>query len=484
MISRLFYPLLFLLLLPGIAQAKDIILSPQGSNDQSQISGAIKTVSESGGGTVYLNSGVYDISNTITMRSNVKLTGDSEAILRVSASYQWFTGQIGVISNPDESLHDVEICGFQIDGNIGHIKREWDSTPGHDRDCEKLILIGGWSSSFGNNIKIHDLKLYNSFSDGIYIRFTNGVSIYNNVISNCQHEGFYLSCCTNILIYNNHIAGICSDCGRVENSQYGKIFDNLFFSYNGNTWGAFAHGENGLQIGDQGTAVNHGFLPTAKPITTKDIEVYNNTFADPGLKAIWLTGGENVYIHDNRFIDASGLETLGVPVGDISWNNQPALAQSEDIFSSLLNGNFFFSYFDKQVPINANVSVTVFNNSYNPYSLVFVSGEGLTGIKYEYNGGSLTHYLSINGENSDLWAGDLQHRGNALYLNGSFDASKLQVTCYNPQGYCKITNFNITEVADDSAKTVFNPQLWAFVGTLTILGFSIYRNFRRIVTKW
>jgi hypothetical protein len=84
----------------------------------------------------------------------------------------------------------------------------------------------------------------------------------------------------------------------------------------------------------------------------------------------------------------------------------------------------------------------------------------------------------------DLWEGDLPRTGNAVYLQGNFDASKLWVACYNSQGYHEFTNFNITEVPDDSAKIVFNPELWAFVGTLTILGFSIYKNFRRVVTKW
>jgi hypothetical protein len=115
--------------------------------------------------------------------------------------------------------------------------------------------------------------------------------------------------------------------------------------------------------------------------------------------------------------------------------------------------------------------------------LVYVSGEGLTGVKYTYGELSSAHYFSINGEKADLWTGDLQHIGNAVYLNGSFDATKLQVTCFNSQGYCRITDFNITEVPDDSAK-VLSPELWAFVGTLLILGFSIYRNFKRIVVKW
>jgi hypothetical protein len=112
-----------------------------------------------------------------------------------------------------------------------------------------------------------------------------------------------------------------------------------------------------------------------------------------------------------------------------------------------------------------------------------VVGEGLSNVLYEYDGRLTNHCFLINEENTDLWTGDLQHRGNAIYLNGSFDAKNLQVTCYNSQGYCKITDFNITEINDNSSQ-ILSPMLWSFVGTLTILGISIFRNARRVITRW
>jgi hypothetical protein len=159
---------------------------------------------------------------------------------------------------------------------------------------------------------------------------------------------------------------------------------------------------------------------------------------------------------------------------------------SENIFSSIfdiLKQDFSFQYLDIQTPINASVTVTEYNNTYNPHSLVYVVGEGMSNVLYEYDGKSTNHYFSINGEKTDVWTGDLQHRGNEVYLPGNFDARKLQITCYNSQGYCKITDFNITEINDNSEQ-ILKPELWAFMGTLLILGFSIYRNFRRVITRW
>jgi Pectate lyase superfamily protein len=148
------YPFFLLLILfPGLAQA----------GDEQQINERLKA-----GGTVYLSAGVYEIEGPIIIRSDTKLTGDPEAVIRVSSSSsQWFTGSTGIISCK-ESLKSVEVCGFQIDGNIGALPASYANTPRHNKDCERCILFGGDSGKYAENIKIHDMKLYNSFSDGIY----------------------------------------------------------------------------------------------------------------------------------------------------------------------------------------------------------------------------------------------------------------------------------------------------------------------------
>jgi hypothetical protein len=83
-----------------LAQAgEQIVLSPSDTHsNQRQINEAIKSVAASGGGTVYLNPGVYYVDNTIVIRSNVNLIGDPEAIIRVSPrSSQWFKGPVKTV---------------------------------------------------------------------------------------------------------------------------------------------------------------------------------------------------------------------------------------------------------------------------------------------------------------------------------------------------------------------------------------------------
>lgn len=322
----------------GLA-GEQIVLSPQaGHSNQEQINEAItQAASGAKGSTVFLTAGVYPVDNTIIMRSNVRLLGDRDAIIQVSStSSQWFTGRTGVISCK-ESLKNVEICGFQIDGNIGNLPTNYaNSQPGRYHDCEKLIIVGGYSNDLAGNIKIHDLKLYNAFSDGIYVIYAQDVKVYNNFISNCQHEGIYFSVVRGGgHIYNNKIAGITSDCARLDNCKKCLIEYNLFFSYGGNSYGAYKNGQNGLQIGDAGSS--KGYNAVKKGYPTEDIEVRFNTFSDPGLKAIWYHGGKNVYIHDNEFKDASILETMGIPIGDISVDNPPSVEMSEKVFSSIFD---------------------------------------------------------------------------------------------------------------------------------------------------
>ena len=68
-----------------------------------------------------------------------------------------------------------------------------------------------------DNIKVHDMKLYDSFGDGCHIIYCKNAQVNNNFISNTQHEGIFWSSVLNSQIYNNQIAGITSDCARLDN---------------------------------------------------------------------------------------------------------------------------------------------------------------------------------------------------------------------------------------------------------------------------
>jgi parallel beta-helix repeat protein len=201
------------------------------------------------------------------------------------------------------------------------------------------------------------MKIYNVFSDGIYLKYTDGIRIYNNKIINCQHEGFFLSACQNTDIHDNKISGICSDGGRFMNSRFYKVRNNVFVSFSGDSFGAFKGGEAGLQIGDQINQVDHGFAPSYKPFTTDNAEVTGNIFGYSSERAINLVNIEdtaNIIINSNTYLNKGQLERAGIDFDlNYSSENPPTIEQSEKIFSSIFD--LFSTKYYSQVGINDTI---------------------------------------------------------------------------------------------------------------------------------
>jgi hypothetical protein len=433
--------LLLILFLSGPSKA--ISVSPTGSNsDQNVINEALKDVSD---GAVYLNSGVYEITGPLYIHSGTKLTGSPDVIIRVSSSSsQWFVQSTGIINPADYPLKNVEIYGFQIDGNLGKLSNSFANYGNGDHNAERLIYLMGNKKAYMENISIHDMKLYDSFSDGVQLAYCKNSHVYNNFISNCQHDGIFLICAVQTAVSGNDIAGITSDCLRLDNCVNCTVFNNTFYSYTGdNTNGQGIKGENGIQIADEG--YSHGGGST-KPLNTTNIEVWNNTFANTGLRAIWLDstgkGVTNVYIHDNKFLNGYELETAGIPVyNNISYNNPPTKEMSEKIFSifDVLNTEFTDSGVTNQTAddikytvketehgkIAAGLKIVGFKNVINLNNKTYISGPDDCLVKY-----SVIKNPSLN-----LWWGDISDVKKDLSVNisnGTATATlKVKVYWYN-----------------------------------------------------
>jgi hypothetical protein len=324
---------------PGIAAGTLQTVNPSGSSDLENINDALQEANQAGGGAVYLNSGTYDITGPIEICSNTALSGDPNAVLTVSCpNGRWFSNSVGVI-NAADNLQNVEISGFSINGDCEGLPFDYSHTASDTaHDCESLIHLSGDSNNFMNSVSIHDMKLYDSFSDGITIRFCNNANCYDNEISNAEHEGIFYICCVDSTIHDNKVAGITSDCLRLDNSQRCLVENNTLFSYNGSHAVTYSGGENGLQVGNAGSS--KGYDASNKPISTENIEVTGNIFADNGLKAILLdsvalAASSNVFIHDNSFLDKQQLETSGISV-DIG-NNMPTQGMSDKVFGSIFD---------------------------------------------------------------------------------------------------------------------------------------------------
>jgi hypothetical protein len=350
------FSILFFISFSGIAAAGDEVLI----NQQLQQ-----------GGVIHLQAGIYNIEGPIKIHSNTVLTGEPDTILRVSSSAgQWFVDD-GIIDNADTSLHDVEISGFQIDGNLKQLPQSYANSGSGDHNAERLIDLRGGSANFMSNISIHDMKLYDAYSDAIHIAFANNVNVYNNFVSDCQHSGIYFVSVVNGLMDSNKVAGITSDCLRFDNCVNNIFRNNTLYSYTGNSNGAYQNGQNGVQIADKGFSHGGG---SNKPTSTKNIEGYGNIFSSGGLRDIWIDstgkGVENVYVHDNKgtTVITSGTpvtgidfaNVTGIDLANISFSNPPTKEMSETIFNYIfdaLNLKYADSGFTNQTAEEIQYSV-------------------------------------------------------------------------------------------------------------------------------
>lgn len=441
--------------------------------------------------TVYLNAGVYEIKGPIKIYSNTLLTGSPDAIILVSAdSNQWFVGGTGIINHKSYPLKNVEICGFQIDGNLESFPESYAHYKG-EHDAERLIYLRGSKTSFMENISVHDMKLYNSFSDGIQIAFCNNGAAYDNFVSNCQHSGIFFISVVDGIIQGNDVAGITSDCVRLDNCVRTVVTENVLYSYTGDDRnGQAPKGENGLQIADEGISAKKG--GSAKPTHTTDIEVYNNVFANTGWHGVWLDstgkGYDNVYIHDNTFLNGKEFTNKGEPVtgiskinpfrdNKISFTNSPDVEMSNDVFSSIdyiLKTDYIFTYPLVDADISASAVVSYYNYSMQPYSLVEVSyDDEVEAVRLSYAGHTAKYFVD-----RDLWVGEIQHVGDGFYLSGEFDKDLLEITVFSANGFKKIDEIETHEIKLGVAGV--NPDIFIFITTLAILGLLTYRNIRRI----
>lgn len=476
--------ILFVLCLSANLAQAQVTLSPDGGHsNQNQINEALLQADE-----VYLTSGIYQIDNSIFIDSDTILRGDPDAIIQVyEGSDQFFTGMKGLICS-NGPVDNVLIEGFQIDGNCDELDSSFSrSAPQYDHDAERAIIIHGQTDKFCNNIVIKNMQIYDCFSDGIHVRMANDVLVHDNFISNCQHEGVFFTSIINGEIFKNKIAGITSDCLRLDNCVQNKVYKNILFSYRGsNSNGAYQGGQNGIQVANAGSS--HGYDASNKPTTTTNVEVFDNIFANDVPNAIWVHSIDEsqVYLHDNEWIDGTELADMGIPIEGIDYNNMPSKEMSERVFSSIFD---LFKIIDFITQVSENDTVilpegmeesnekavgtieyqTVGNNTTTLVKLPEKALHGVTEVQYEVAGKTATHTLLIGERTSrgivfqgaDIWAGDLEHSRDALKLPGRIEAEDIQVTCLTPKDSF-LPAFEITEYEFKPFK--INPGIFVIIG--------------------
>jgi len=500
---------LCLLVCPALAET--YYVSPTGSkSDQKIINDALDKAAEDGGGIVYLkadgsNNAFITNGPIVISSSNIVLTGDSDVIIQVysgSDAKQWFTGKNSIICT-NGPVDNIEIYGFQIDGSCNQLPFNFHhSRADTAHDCERAIYIAGQTGRFCNNIKIHDMQIYDCFSDGIHVRYANNVHCYENLISNCQHEGIFCVSVKTGLVESNEIAGITSDCARLDNCVNCIVQNNYFFSYSGDHNSRAPKGkQNGIQIADAGAS--HGYDASKKPTTTTNIEVRWNTFANTGERAVWLDstgkGVENVYIHDNKFANVKTITTPGRSVElnfevtdtpayhDVTGNVEPTRETSKKIFSSIFdifsmdfvthvsgNESVVLPEGVKGTPSEALGTIKQYDQGNLSYTLVSVPTVGLSEVQYSVNEKTAKHTMMVGEKqgskvifsNASIWEGEISHQGDSLKLNGIVDPETIEVICITPIGGEFYPTFEVMKI--EQKGSLFHPIL-IFTGIICLI---------------
>jgi len=248
----------------------------------SDIQAAIDTLSIIGGGTVYIKSGVYDLSKGIHINSsNITLTGEQGTLLKLNNNVNQPVLLIGDDAEvPDVSIENIKIEKIEIDGNKDFQNSETDSNRSWIRNnCIDIRKA--------NDVRISEVDLHDARSGGIVVswdsryifidnsffhhNFFDGIALYDS-------EDIFV---TNFFCHYNQAAGLSLD-----NDLKGTIISTGSIKNNGDV-GIFARHSMEVEFSNLVIAQNlsHGCFLSHESINTEtgvnqllftDCSFYNN----------------------------------------------------------------------------------------------------------------------------------------------------------------------------------------------------------------
>lgn len=255
---------------------------------------------------------VYNVNDTIVIDSNMKLSGDETAVLRLVDHAGWprfkpmlksrHTAETENGRRAETYLdRNIEICGFEIDGNdTNNADVDDREYPGLDRSRKRHVARYGGSywytmMQFYNveNLHVHHMKLHNNMNDLLKTYWCKNVEFDHCTTWMPGHDGWYCVNCENVSVHHNSFRNRINCAVRFNNSNHCKGYNNDITIEAG--------GSNGFQIQRNGSGVMN------------DIEIYNNYFHGHRANGVRAYGpapsskeqASNVYIHNNVFYRTS-----------------------------------------------------------------------------------------------------------------------------------------------------------------------------------
>jgi hypothetical protein len=386
-----------------------------GKDDQVQINQALDYAAKHPGTTVYLKGPfVYDIRSVCLIGSNTELTGDSSAKLRLHNSNGWTSPSashyiIGQIGGSGSAVHDINIHGFEIDGNEGA------QAGAGGKDLYRLISIRGSSNAPVSNIRVYNMNLHDAKGEGFRCTFGKNIYYYNNVGANLQHTCVMYAHVNTGEIRDN-VAHQCSCSGdRLDNCQNIAIYNEKISPYSGAT--KYPKDSKGYAMSDLGIYVCNADPSPA----TSNINIHNCNIMSGvnGILFDCLKDNCNVNFYNNVIHD-SGYESEAVSRnGGICFTNCGN--------GITIRNNDITGYYVAGINVNSAIkgvhTVTVANNN-------IINGKSGYAIKNSvpsYVKLILTHNY-LHGNKADLYPSSLSSTNIASSPNSKLSAGSTVTT--------------------------------------------------------
>lgn len=259
--------------------------------------------------TVYLKGTfTYYIDGPIHLCSDLELTGDSTAVIKLVDSANW-KQMIPLIGPYNESLNNINIHGFEIDGNYDGNYEDKDGKLQVAPNVNKSMGYYNFMYfAYSTNISIYNMYLHDGHNDGVRVANCENVFFYNNTVKKLGHDGFFAIRSKSCHAYNNIVAIRSNSAIRMNDCLKSSIHDNEMWAY-ATEW----------------DAGNAGIMIERQYKNDTDVDIYNNKIHDTygcGIllrkhdNAITESGNSKVYIHHNM-IYGCGLNPNIYNVGGI-----------------------------------------------------------------------------------------------------------------------------------------------------------------------
>lgn len=345
-----------------------------------------------------------------------------------------------------------------------------------DNGRASLQLKCCWNSVIENNEIYNSVRPGNGYGVSIYDGSAY-ITVKNNYIKNCRHcimsgaSSEYNSLNRDITITKNVlIGGNGQDFFVIDSHEMTinyVVTDNEI--YVTGRWAAFQDGTLESVFIDNIIYVEEGRSKAySNGEYRKRGHVSGGTHIRDNVIKIWKKTPKSTVDHSSKSNDDIDQEEDEKEENTENTKQEPEKTKVNHVF------NFGFSFPLIETDLGASAIVEYNNVSYDPHSLIEVTGDDLKLIKVEYNGNVTRHFIE-----KDIWTGDIQHVGSDLYLPGHFKADSLKITVYSDEGYQTVSDIEIKE-RKLSGATSINPDLFIFIAILAISGISIARNLRRI----